>query len=303
VSGVDLTAHSGPLDNARGWQTTLGDRWYYLARDPTTLLGLAILLVLLFAAVFGPYLTVYEPTKVDASAASQPPSLDHLFGTDQFGYDVFTRVVHAARIDLTIAATAVAISAAIGTFIGALAAFAPRLLDELFMRSMDVVQAFPRFIFAMAIVFALGPGVFSVVVATAAINIPGYARLMRTSMLSAKSRRYAMAAVGIAAVGIGNPWYRVLFRHLAPNGINPIMVQATLHSGWAILEAAGLSFIGLGVRVPEAEWGVMISMGLQELLQGHWWTYTFPGLAIGIAVLGFNLLGDGLQRLLDPRAR
>jgi peptide/nickel transport system permease protein len=171
-------------------------------------------------------------------------------------------------------------------------------VDEGLMRTQDVLQAFPRFVFAMAVAWAMGAGVFTVIVATAAINVPGYARLMRNLMLTAKESEYALAAVAV-----GNTRLRLLWRHLLPNTLAPIIVVSTLQCGWAILEAAGLSFIGLGVRVPRAEWGVMISMGLQDFLNGHWWIYTFPGLAIAVTVLGFNLLGDGLQDILDPRRR
>ena len=166
------------------------------------------------------------------------------------------------------------------------------------MRLQDVLQAFPRFVFAMAVAWAMGPGVVTVIVATATINVPGYARLMRNMMLTAKESEYALAALSV-----GNTRLRLLWRHLLPNTLVPIIVVSTLQCGWAILEAAGLSFIGLGVRVPRAEWGVMISMGLQDFLNGHWWIYTFPGLAIAFTVLGFNLLGDGLQDILDPRRR
>src|SRR5262249_39394301 len=166
--------------------------------------------------------------------------------------------------------------------------------DEVTMRGMDILQAFPRFIFAMGVAFALGPGLTTVIIATATLNIPGYARLMRGQIQSLKRSQFARAAVSI-----GNPPWRVLFRHLLPNCLGPILVMSTLQCGWAILEAAGLSFIGLGVPVPTAEWGVMINMGLQDFLQGHWWSYTFPGLAIAITVLGFNLVGDGLDDILD----
>jgi peptide/nickel transport system permease protein len=150
----------------------------------------------------------------------------------------------------------------------------------------------------MAIAWAMGPGVTTVIIATAVINVPGYARMMRNLMLTARESEYALAAVSV-----GNPRFRLLWRHLLPNTFVPIIVISSLQFGWAILEAAGLSFIGLGVRVPRAEWGVMISMGLQDFLNGHWWIYTFPGLAIVFTVLGFNLLGDGLQDMLDPRRR
>ena len=166
------------------------------------------------------------------------------------------------------------------------------------MRFMDIIQAFPRFIFAMAIAFALGPGIWTVIVATAALNVPGYARLMRAMIISLKERQFALAAKAM-----GNSPMRVLFRHLVPNSLAPLFVMASLHCGWAILEAAGLSFIGLGVPVPTAEWGVMINIGLQDFLRGEWWSYTFPGVAIMITVLGFNLFGDGLDDILDPRRR
>ena len=194
--------------------------------------------------------------------------------------------------------SAVAASLVIGSVWGAIAGFVGGPVDEATMRTMDILQAFPRFIFAMGVAYALGPGVLTVIVATAALNVPGYARLMRGMILSLKQRQFAMAAKAV-----GNPPLRVLFRHLLPNSLAPIFVMSTLHCGWAILEAAGLSFIGLGVPVPTAEWGVMINIGLQDFLRGYWWGYTFPGIAIAIAVLGFNLFGDGLDDILDPRRK
>jgi peptide/nickel transport system permease protein len=277
-------------------QERLAEAWWALRRNPTSLVGLVLLLLIVFAAIFAPAIAPYDPYEIDPTRATLPPSPSHPFGTDQFGHDVFSRVLYGARLDLFIAIAAVAISATIGTVIGGVSGYAGRYTDECMMRSMDILQAFPRFIFAMAIAFALGPGLSTVIVATATLNIPGYARLMRNLILGLKRTQYAMAAVSV-----GNPPARVLFRHLFPNALAPILVTSTLQSGWAILEAAGLSFIGLGVPVPTAEWGVMIAMGLQEFLQGHWWIYTFPGLAIGVAVLAFNLLGDGFQDILDPR--
>jgi peptide/nickel transport system permease protein len=276
----------------------LSDVLYQVRGNPATIAGAVILAVVVAAAIVVPEAPPYPPYKVDIANASMPPSLGHPFGTDQYGLDVFTRVLVAARLDLTIAISAVAFSLVIGVLIGAVAGFMGRWLDEGLMRTQDVLQAFPRFVFAMAVAWAMGPGVFTVIVATAAINVPGYARLMRNLMLSAKESEYALAAVAV-----GNTRLRLLWRHLLPNTLVPIIVVSTLQCGWAILEAAGLSFIGLGVRVPRAEWGVMISMGLQDFLYGHWWIYTFPGLAIAVTVLGFNLLGDGLQDILDPRRR
>lgn len=276
----------------------LSDVLYQVRGNPATIAGAAIVILVVVAALVAPTIAPYDPYGVDLSRAAQPPSVSHPFGTDQFGHDVFTRVLVAARLDLTIALSAVGISMSVGVLLGALAGFFGRWLDEMVMRSQDVLQAFPRFVFAMAVAFALGPGVTSVIVATATINVPGYARLMRNLMISIKESQFAFAAIAV-----GNSRLRLLWRHLLPNTLVPIIVLSTLQCGWAILEAAGLSFIGLGVSVPRAEWGVMISMGLQDFLQGHWWIYTFPGLAIVFTVLGFNLLGDGLQDILDPRRR
>lgn len=274
----------------------LADAWWTLRHNLTSMIGLALLAVIILAALLAPLIAPYDPYELDLARATLPPSTSHWFGTDQFGHDIFSRVLYGARLDLLIALASVAVSAIIGSVIGGVSGYVGRFVDEATMRLMDMLQAFPRFIFAMGIAFALGPGLLTVIVATAALNIPGYARLMRNLILSLKQTQYAMSAVAI-----GNSGPRVLFRHLFPNAFTPILVTSTLQSGWAILEAAGLSFIGLGVAVPTAEWGVMIAMGLQEFLQGHWWVYTFPGLAIGVTVLAFNLIGDGLQDLLDPR--
>jgi len=263
---------------------------YQLRGNPATFAGLFIVVVIVLSALLGPVLARYDPYAVDLGQSAVGPSLAHPFGTDQYGEDILTRVVVAARLDLFMVLSAVGASMLIGVF--------GRFFDEGIMRSQDVLQAFPRFVFAMAVAWALGPGIVTVIVATAAINIPGYARLMRSLMLSVKETQFALAAVAV-----GNSRWRLLWRHLLPNCLTPIIVLSTLQCGFTILEAAGLSFIGLGVRVPQAEWGVMIAMGLQDFLQGHWWIYTFPGLAIAFAVLGFNLLGDGLQDILDPKRR
>jgi len=271
---------------------------YQLRGNPATFAGLFIVVVIVLSALLGPVLARYDPYAVDLGQSAVGPSLAHPFGTDQYGEDILTRVVVAARLDLFMVLSAVGASMLIGVALGAVAGFFGRFFDEGIMRSQDVLQAFPRFVFAMAVAWALGPGIVTVIVATAAINIPGYARLMRSLMLSVKETQFALAAVAV-----GNSRWRLLWRHLLPNCLTPIIVLSTLQCGFTILEAAGLSFIGLGVRVPQAEWGVMIAMGLQDFLQGHWWIYTFPGLAIAFAVLGFNLLGDGLQDILDPKRR
>jgi peptide/nickel transport system permease protein len=276
----------------------LGEVWHALRRNPTALFGIVLLAILLACAVLPGVIAPDDPYAGNFAVQSQAPTWAHPFGTDDFGKDIFSRVIWGARLDLRIALEAVCISLLIGTTIGAISAYIGGLSDEVAMRTMDILQSFPRFIFAMGIAFALSPGINTVIIATSVLNIPGYARLMRSVMLSAKSSQYAMAA---KAVGANHRI--ILVRHLVPNCLAPVFVMSTLQFGWAILEAAGLSFIGLGVEPSTAEWGAMIQRGFQFYLQGYWWMYTFPGLAIGVAVLGFNLLGDGLQDVLDPRRR
>lgn len=277
------------------------DRWRIRvpARgDHVTLVGALIVGVVVLLAIFGPWIAPHAPNAIDFANKLQSPSPSHPFGTDELGQDVFSRVIVAARLDLATVLAGVAISLTVGVVIGAVAGFRGGFVDSLLMRSQDVLQAFPPFVFAMAVAFSLGAGVRSIIVATAVVNVPGYARLTRNLMLSLKHADFAMAARGV-----GNGPLRLIFRHLLPNMVAPLLVLATLQCGWVLLDAAGLSFLGLGVPVPRAEWGVMISQGLQQFLTGAWWTYVFPGLAIAITVLGFMLLGDGLQQRLDPQRR
>ena len=274
----------------------LNDLLYALRRNPITILGLSIIVIIALAGIFAPLIAPYGPVEKSLGNTSEAPSAEFWLGTDSYGHDIFSRILYGARLDLTIAISAVAFSFLVGATLGGISGFIGGWLDEIIMRFMDIIQAFPRFIFAMAIAFALGPGIWTVIVATAALNVPGYARLMRAMIISLKERQFALAAKAM-----GNSPMRVLFRHLVPNSLAPLFVMASLHCGWAILEAAGLSFIGLGVPVPTAEWGVMINIGLQDFLRGEWWSYTFPGVAIMITVLGFNRFGDGLDDILDPR--
>lgn len=272
--------------------------WHIVSGNPASLVGICLVTVVAVLSLVGPWVVPFDPYDLNLDSSSESPSLIHLLGTDQFGQDILSRIICAGQIDLFIAVSAVCVSMVTGTLIGAIAGYIGRLADEVIMRLMDILQSFPRFIFAMGIAFAVGPGIATVVVATSVLNIPAYARLMRAMILSAKQSQYAMAARGI---GFGH--WTILVRHLIPNCMAPIFVQSTLHLGWAILEGAGLSFIGLGVEPAKAEWGVMVALGLQEFLQGHWWIYFFPGMAIAITVLGFNLIGDGLQQILDPRRK
>jgi peptide/nickel transport system permease protein len=268
---------------------------HLLRTNPLVPLGLTIVLLMILLGVLAPLLAPYPPYETDPARRLLSPRVQHPFGTDQFGQDVFSRVLYGARVTLFVAILAVVMGLLIGTTLGALAGYLGHIPDDLVMRCMDMLQAFPSFILAMAVATAVGPGLVTLIVANAVVNVPFYARLLRSKMISVKQSQYASAAVCV-----GNPPLRIVFVHLLPNCVGPLIIQATLQSSWAILSAAGLSFLGLGMRVPAAEWGAMIQMGSRYMVTGEWWVAFFPGLAIVLAVLGFNLLGDGLRDLMDP---
>jgi len=271
---------------------------YVLRSNPVTLLAFAMFLVLIVAALFGPSLVAYDPLASNASRALQPPSWDHLFGTDNLGRDVFSRVIVATRLDLAISIAAVALSFVIGSVLGAIAGYWGGWLDAVLNRLFDTIMAFPLFVLAMGIVAALGNTVENIVYATAVINIPFYARLVRAEVNIRRDAGFALAAKLS-----GNSDLRVLALHIYPNALPPMMVQVSLNLGWAILNAAGLSFIGMGVRPPTAEWGIMVAEGANFIVSGEWWLAFFPGFALMFAVFTFNLLGDGLRDMVDPRQR
>ncbi|WP_417695156.1 ABC transporter permease [Roseibium sp.] len=271
---------------------------YVLRSNPVTLLAFCMFAVLLVMALFGPYLVPHDPLVSNAAQALQPPSLVHWFGTDNLGRDVFSRVVVAARLDLAISVAAVALSFAIGSVLGSVAGYWGGWLDTVLNRVFDTIMAFPLFVLAMGIVAALGNTVENIVYATAVINIPFYARLVRAEVNIRRNAGFAQAAK-LA----GNSDVRVLAFHIFPNALPPMMVQVSLNLGWAILNAAGLSFIGLGVRPPTAEWGIMVAEGANFIVSGEWWLAIFPGLSLMFAVFTFNLLGDGLRDIVDPRQR
>ena len=272
--------------------------WRMVRRNPVTATGFAIILLFIAIAVLAPLIAPYGATEVDPSAVLESPSWSHLFGTGTFGEDIFSRVLYGARYDLAIGFGAVLIGLVIGCAIGAAAGFFADPADEILMRIMDMIAAFPSFILAMGIAAALGPSLPNLIIAIALVNVPVYARLMRASFLVVKRSQYATAAVAVGA-----PPRRILRWHLLPNTWTPIFVQSTLQFGYAILDAAGLSFIGLGVHLPAPEWGVMVALGIEQIARGQWWVSFFPGLAIALCVMGFNLIGDGLRDLLDPRRR
>jgi peptide/nickel transport system permease protein len=271
---------------------------YVVGENPVTGAAFALLLVLLFFALFGVWIAPYDPLATDAAQTLQPPSRAHWFGTDQVGRDVLSRMIVATRLDLVIAVSAVALSFVLGSAAGACAGFFGGWTERLVSRLTDTIMAFPLFVLAMAIVAALGNTVANIVYATAIINLPFYARMARAETNVRRDAGFVEAA-RLAGNGPG----RVLAFHIFPNCLPPMMVQVSLNLGWAILNAAALSFIGLGVRPPTPEWGIMVADGAAFMVSGEWWVSLFPGLALMLAVFCFNLLGDGLRDLIDPRRR
>ncbi len=266
-------------------------------KSPLTVLGLALTIFLVLVAIFAPLIAPYDPIKQDLKNRLQPPSWEHPFGTDQLGRDIFSRVVWGSRISLFIALIVVAISFTVGTTIGIVSGYFGGKVDEVLMRITDMFMAFPRLVLALAVAAALGPGLFNTMLAIAFVSWVYYARLARASALQIREEVYIEAA---RAIGAGDK--RILFLHVLPMVIAPVVVQATLDMGGTILTAAGLGFLGLGVQPPTPEWGVMVSEG-RRFITEQWWVSTFPGFAILLATLGFNLLGDGINDILNVRAR
>jgi len=268
-----------------------------LVSNPLTIIGGAIVLALLVLAIFAPLITHISPTDVNPIDKLQAPSAQHLFGTDEVGRDIFSRVVYGAQISLKISVLVVAIAFPLGTLLGAIAGFAGGAVDQFIMRTTDIFLAFPGIILAMAIAAALGPSIENVLIALSATWWPWYTRIVRASVMPLKQKEFIDSARSLGAGPI-----RMLFRDILPNAIGPAGVQASLDLGNVILSAAALSFIGLGAQPPSPEWGAMLASS-REILREAWWSATFPGIAILITVLGFNLLGDGLRDAFDPRQR
>ena len=266
--------------------------------DKVTLTALVLFTTIVFIAIAGPALLGIDPVATDGAHALEPPRRGHLFGTDEVGRDILARVVSAAALDLGIAMSAVAISFAVGSVVGTAAGFLGGWTDSVVTRLVDTLMAFPLFLLAMAIVSVLGNDTRNVVYATAVVNLPFYIRMSR-----AEAARLRGAGFIEAARTGGFSGARLIAKHVYPNVLPPLAIQVSLNLGWAILNAAGLSFLGLGVRPPTPEWGIMVADGAALIVSGAWWVSVFPGLALMLTVLCFNLLGDGLRDLADPRAR
>ena len=272
--------------------------WLRLRRNWPSAIALGLILVMALAALLAAWVAPYDADATDPAAALQVPSLQHWLGTDIYGRDLLSRIIFAGQVDLSVAFGATALALAIGSTIGALSGLYRGWVELIIMRCVDSVMAFPAFILAMAITAALGNSVTNVLLAIALTQLPTYLRLVRGEILRIREMEYADAARVV-----GNPAWRIVFVHLLPNCLPPIIVQATLAMGYALLTMAALSFIGLGIRPPQSEWGSMTAEGAQYIVTGEWWLFLFPGLAIVIMVLSFNLIGDALRDFLDPRMR
>jgi peptide/nickel transport system permease protein len=270
---------------------------YHITRSPLTLVGMGIVLCLVLTALFAPLIAPYDPFQIDPSNRLKPPSLEHWFGTDTAGRDMLSRVVFGTRISIRIGATVVFLSVISGSLLGLFSGYLGGIFDEVVMRITDVFFSIPYLILAMAITAALGPGLLNAMFSLSMVWWPIYARLIRGQVLQIRQAPYIEAVRGLGASR-----KRIVFRHILPNALTPVIVQASLDFGNAIMYAAALSFIGLGAQPPAPEWGAMISLA-RNYLQDSWWFATFPGLAILVTVIGFNLLGDGIRDMTDPRLR
>ncbi|MCZ7663750.1 MAG: ABC transporter permease [Thermoleophilia bacterium] len=271
--------------------------WYLLRRNPLTITGLIIVLGLVLVALLAPLIAPHDPVKLDMLNSLQPPSSKHWLGTDEVGRDILSRIIHGAGISLRVGILAVLSITVLGVPIGLVAGTFGGWVDTLIMRVADIFLAFPQLVLALAIATALGGGMQNVIIALAIAGWPWYARLVRGLVLSVRQEAFIEAA----RVS-GSSWRRVMLRHVMPNSMGPVIVQASMDMGYTILLAASLGFLGIGVKVPTPEWGLMINAG-RPYFMDQWWVAGFPGIAILVSVLGFNMLGDGLRDLVDPRSR
>jgi peptide/nickel transport system permease protein len=278
--------------------STLSHVLFVLRGNPLTAIAAIGIILAIGMAIFAPWIVPYNPVASDVPHALEPPSAAHWAGTDQLGRDIFSRLVAAARLDLFIAVSAVSVSFAIGAAVGGFCGYRGGRLDRWVGRFVDVLMAFPLFVLAMALVAALGNRMENIIVATAVINLPFYMRFARAEVNVRRNLGWVEAARAC-----GESHAAVVLRFLLPNVLPAMAVQISLNLGWAILNAAGLSFIGLGVQAPTPEWGIMVAEGARFITTGKWWLVAFPGLALMLTVLCFNLLGDGLRDILDPRMR
>lgn len=304
TSGMRTAAGGTPARPSGPWLRRLHFFAAVLRAHPSFALGYAIVVGVVLTALLAPWIVPYGPVVADPSVYLQPPNANHLLGTDETGMDILSRILYAPRVDLTIAILGTLVSASIGSVIGAIVGYYEgqrswrRAISTFVMRSADVLQAFPVFVFAIALVAVFGQSLRSIIIAIAFVNTPIYLRLMRTQVLSIRGHRYIEAAYVAGASDLA-----ILARHVIPNAIAPVLAQLSVNIGWAILLTAGLSFVGAGVVAPTPEWGSMIAMGFQNVVTDQWWPSVFPGIALGITVFGFALVGASIEVLADPVRR
>ena len=275
-----------------------------LRARPLFAIGYGVVVGVCLVAVLAPIIAPYPPQTANPTEYLQPPNLRHWLGTDATGMDVFSRIIYAPRYDLTIALVATFMAASVGSSLGAIVGYYQEshgfssFVAGFVIRSTDVLQAFPFFVFAIAVVAVIGQSIQSVVLAIAFVNTPIYLRLMRSQVLAVRRMRFVEAAyiAGVSDVGI-------LIKHVIPNSMAPVLAHLSVNIGWSVLLAAGLSFVGAGVEAPTPEWGLMIAMGFQNIVTGQWWPSVFPGLALAVTVFGFALVGSSLEVVLDPSRR
>ena len=290
---------TGKVKNENKKKSQAAAVWRRLKKNKMAVLGLIILAVIIFFAVFADVFFDYETLVIqqNASLKLQPPSVEHWLGTDEVGRDILARIVYGARISLPVAAATILFAAVIGGMLGAIAGYGSKRVDDIIMRVMDIFLAIPSTLLAIAIVAALGPSVINMMIAITVSNIPPFARIVRSSVITIRNEEYVEAARAI-----GGSDSRIVFRHIIPNAMAPLIVQATMCVAGSILSIASLSFLGLGIQPPTPEWGSMLSNG-RQFIRSAWWVCTFPGVAIMLSILSLNLLGDGLRDALDPKLK
>ncbi len=266
-----------------------------MRKNGLVIFGGSIVLILVLVAIFAPYIAVSDPTAIEIKNALLPPAPEHILGTDQLGRDIFSRIVYGSRVSLSIGLIAVGIAAVVGVILGSLAGYFGGRTDSIIMRFVDIMLCFPSFFLILSVIAIVGPSIYNIMIIIGLTSWMGMARLIRAEILSLKEREFVLAA---QVLGVGH--LKIIVRHLIPNGIGPVLVSFVLGVAGAVLVEAGLSFLGLGVQPPMPSWGNILMEG-KAALGVAWWLILFPGLAILVTVLGFNLLGEGLRDMLNPR--
>lgn len=295
TGAIDIKKEAAPVQEKAVGPWLEG--WRSFKKSKVSLVGAGIVLFFILLAIFGPNVAPQGINEQDLSKRLLAPSSEHWFGTDDFGRDIFSRIIHGARISLWVGFFSVVLSVIVGSLLGIIAGYYGKWIDTVISRIFDIMLAFPSMLLAIAVVSVLGPSLQNALIAIAIINIPNFGRLIRSKVLSVKEEEYIVSA---KAIGMRDS--RILFSHILPNSMTPIIVQGTLAIATAIIEAAALGFLGLGAQAPAPEWGKMLADARKFLLNAPW-TMIFPGLAIMLTVLGFNLMGDGLRDALDPKMK